>query len=49
MHKKVQVFVSFDATLYKQLVCVWADYAKCTARSYISIALYKNLYFCDCA
>lgn len=30
--------------LYEQLICVCPDYAKCTARRYISIPLYKNLY-----
>ena len=30
--------------LYEQLIRVCPDYAKCTARRYISIPLYKNLY-----
>ena len=30
--------------LYKQLISVCPDYAKCTASRYISIPLYKNLY-----
>ncbi|MDB1911233.1 hypothetical protein, partial [Collinsella aerofaciens] len=38
-----------QTTLYKQLIGVCPDYAKCTASRYISIPLYKNLYFCDCA
>ena len=36
-------------TLYVQLISVCSDYAKCTAIRCISIPLYKNLYFCDCA
>ncbi|MDB1917037.1 hypothetical protein, partial [Collinsella aerofaciens] len=38
-----------QTTLYEQLISVCPDYAKCTASRYISIPLYKNLYFCDCA
>ena len=33
-----------QTTLYKQLISVYPDYAKCTASRYISIPLYKNLY-----
>lgn len=36
-------------SLYEQTAHVLPDCTKCAANGRISIPLYKNLYFCDCA
>ena len=52
--KKVQVFVSFDVAHYTSKLLAFSQIAQNAPRMgaspyAISIRLYKNLYFCDCA
>ena len=47
--KKVQVFASFDEAHYTTKLLAFSQIAQNAPRMGVSIRLYKNLYFCDCA